>query len=240
MALDRVRVLKIEKPATGGTETDVYPTDIRPSEDAVDARGYVLQNDTSDDQTVVISRDASDNMTFADGVVSGTKTLANLAEGGDVSAAANMTDETLVRGDGGVKGVQDTAITVDDTDHVKGVKTLGYTSVYDIGTITGTTMTITLSNGQNQKVTLGNAAIALTIVDTGNVADGTWRIKCTQHTGGSFGITSESVSGGTILTPDGTALEFSTAADSKDILMIVKEGTEYTLAFGAKNLIVRT
>ena len=81
MALDRVRVLKIEKPSTGGTQTDVYPTDINPNEDAVDARGVALQNDVSIDETVLISRDASDNMTFADGVVSGTKTLTELLAG---------------------------------------------------------------------------------------------------------------------------------------------------------------
>lgn len=82
MALDRVRVLKIEKPSTGGTQTDVYPTDINPNEDAVDARGMALQNDSSTDETVLISRDASDNMTFADGQVSGTKTLSDLIGGG--------------------------------------------------------------------------------------------------------------------------------------------------------------
>ncbi len=160
----------------------------------------------------------------------------NFDSDGDVTAAAAMTDNTLIKGDGGSKGVQDTGITVDDSDRVENVKTLGYTSAYDNGTVTGTALSVTLSNGQLQKVKLGNAAIALTIVDTGNIGDGTWRLICEQNTGGSFGITSASVSGGTILTPDGSSLTFSTTAGAKDILMIVKEGTEYTLAFGAKNL----
>jgi len=82
MALDRVRALKIEKPSTGGTQTDIYPSTVNPSEDALDIRGIVIQNDTSNDEDVVISRDASDNLTFQDGVVSGTKTLTELLAGG--------------------------------------------------------------------------------------------------------------------------------------------------------------
>lgn len=94
MALDRVRVLKIEKPATGGTQTDVYPTDINPNEDAVDARGIALQNDVSIDETVLISRDIFNNMTFADGVVSGVKTLTELLAGADPGITADA-HETL-------------------------------------------------------------------------------------------------------------------------------------------------
>lgn len=48
-------------------------------------------------------------------------TVGPLAAGsgtGDVTSAAAIVDNTLVRGDGGVKGVQDTGITVDDSDNV--------------------------------------------------------------------------------------------------------------------------
>ena len=38
----------------------------------------------------------------------------------DVSSSAVITDHTIVRGDGGVKGVQDTGITVDDSDNIVG------------------------------------------------------------------------------------------------------------------------
>ena len=44
---------------------------------------------------------------------------------GDVSAAAVIADNTIVRGDGGTKGVQGSGITVDDTDNVSGVGTFG-------------------------------------------------------------------------------------------------------------------
>lgn len=48
------------------------------NQDAADLRGVYLQNDTSDDGNVLVSRDASNNMTFTDSVT-GTKTLAQLA-----------------------------------------------------------------------------------------------------------------------------------------------------------------
>ena len=79
--VDRVKPLKMEGSDTGGTDDDLFPTGLDPNEDFVDARGTTLQNDTSDDDTVRISRDGSDNMTFQDGVVSGSKTLTELLAG---------------------------------------------------------------------------------------------------------------------------------------------------------------
>ena len=78
--MDRVKPLKIQDT---GDEQELYPQSIDQNEDAMDARGVTLQNDTSDDDAVVLSRDASNNMTFKDGVVSGTKTLSDLLEGED-------------------------------------------------------------------------------------------------------------------------------------------------------------
>ena len=165
----------------------------------------------------------------------GDNTWATIAAGGDVTAAAVIADNALVRGDGGAKGVQDSDITIDDTEHILGVKTLGYATAYANG-LAGAALSITLTNGQHQTVTLDNAATALTIVDTGNVSDGTWRITCTQHTGGSFGITSATVSGGTVKTAGGTALTFTAAAGSVDLMVIVKEGTNYYLQLSAKDM----
>jgi len=156
---------------------------------------------------------------------------------GDTFGPASATDNALPRFDGtGGKTLQASDITIDDTEHVLGVKTLGYATAHANGTITTTDFTLTLTNGQHQTVTLGNAATVLTIVDTGNVGDGTWRITCTQNTGGSFGITSATVLGGTVLTAGGDALTFTAAADSVDLLVIVKEGTKYYLQLSAKDL----
>jgi len=70
-----------------------------------------------DDATTYIDKDGSDNMTLTD-AVTGTKTLAELSGAGDVTAASNITDHTIVRGDGGAKGVQDSGVTIDDNDNI--------------------------------------------------------------------------------------------------------------------------
>jgi len=43
---------------------------------------------------------------------------------GDVTAAAALADHTVIRGDGGVKGVQDSGVIIDDADNVTGMVTL--------------------------------------------------------------------------------------------------------------------
>lgn len=87
MVKDRVHPLKFEDPASGGVETDEFPTAIDPSEDYVDARGMTFQNETSNDTVVIIERDVSDNMVLQD-PVAGSYTLSELVSGGfDVNNA---------------------------------------------------------------------------------------------------------------------------------------------------------
>ena len=45
----------------------------------------------------------------------------NYTGGGDVSAAANLTDDTIITGDGGAKGVQDTQVTLSDVGVLAGL-----------------------------------------------------------------------------------------------------------------------
>lgn len=70
MAIIRVPPLKND-PAEG------FEQDFDPNADAVDARAVVLQNDTSDDATVQVTRDSSDNMEFKD-PTAGTKLLKDI------------------------------------------------------------------------------------------------------------------------------------------------------------------
>lgn len=70
MSITRVTPLKND-PAEG------YEEDFDPNADATDVRGVVIQNDTSNDQTVQITRDSSDNMEFKD-PTAGTKLLKDL------------------------------------------------------------------------------------------------------------------------------------------------------------------
>lgn len=54
--VDRVRPLKLEDAAAGGTQTDPYPTSMNPNEDYLDARGVALQNASSNDSSVRVER----------------------------------------------------------------------------------------------------------------------------------------------------------------------------------------
>ena len=97
MALDRIRPLKIESPASGGTQEDAFPTDADHNEDFADLRGIVFQDDTSDDELVYASRDASGNMIFTDIVTGTVYTLSQLASGG-----TDMNDLIISRNNGQV------------------------------------------------------------------------------------------------------------------------------------------
>jgi|GEM_PF-3482140 len=78
MAVDRIRPMKLESPATGGTQDDAFPTEADPNEDYPDVRGVTFQNDSSNDEDVIVSRDASDNLTFIDKVIEDEVSLERL------------------------------------------------------------------------------------------------------------------------------------------------------------------
>ena len=64
-------------PPVKNDSAEGYEEDFDPNADAADVRGVALQNDTSDDQAVQITRDSSDNMEFKD-PTAGTKLLKDL------------------------------------------------------------------------------------------------------------------------------------------------------------------
>jgi hypothetical protein len=81
MAKDRIRPLKLEDPATGGTELDQFPVEVNPNEDYPDVRGITFQDDSSNDEDVFTERDASGNLTFKDKMVGAVQTLSDLVAG---------------------------------------------------------------------------------------------------------------------------------------------------------------
>lgn len=76
MAINRVLP---EKDSSEG-----YETQFDRNADAADLRGVFIQNDTSNDAGVLVSRDVANNLTFTD-PLAGTKTLTQLASGSGVS-----------------------------------------------------------------------------------------------------------------------------------------------------------
>jgi len=88
---------------------DEFPRAMDPNNDQADVRGVVIQNDTSNDEDVVITRDASDNMTFQDGVVVGTKTLT------DLLAGASLLGRAVFKVDGGLIYTTDGDVVIKET-----------------------------------------------------------------------------------------------------------------------------
>jgi len=80
--VDRVQVLMNESPGLGGTQdSEGFPTVVNPNKDAPEGQGFFFQPpapSTAKDNTVYVTRDASDNMLFKDGVVPGEITLNEL------------------------------------------------------------------------------------------------------------------------------------------------------------------
>ena len=95
--VDRVKPLKIESPDSGGVETDEFPTSLDKNEDFVDCRGVTIQDDSSDDDLVRVSRDG-DDLTFLD-KNNTEKTLTDLVAGtGGLTADSHRVLDQLVHG----------------------------------------------------------------------------------------------------------------------------------------------
>ena len=89
MSKDRVHPLKLESTNEGG-EVDDFPSSLNKNEDYIDARGFTIQNDISNDEIVYVSRDNSNNMIFYDSVVGVEKTLSDLLAGGEAFNPNNI------------------------------------------------------------------------------------------------------------------------------------------------------
>lgn len=85
----------------------------------------------------------------------GTLGWASLAGGGDVSAASNITDNRLVRGDGGVKGVQESGITCDDSNNLTGITSMTATN----GSFTSVTVSGAMRVGQGSFTSLNSVSL---------------------------------------------------------------------------------
>lgn len=95
------------------------------------------------------------------------------AGSGDVTAAGALTDNAVVRGDGGVKGVQTSSVLIDDTDNVSGMATLTLpntglhlldsNATHDLVIVPGSDLTV----DRNFTITTGDAARTLSMA--GNI-----------------------------------------------------------------------
>ncbi len=101
----------------------------------------------------------SNEIEYRDENESGWTSLDTLA-GGDVSAAANLTDNAIVRGDGGAKGVQASGVTIDDSDNISTSGTLG----------AGAATVTSLNNSEGNITNVGDIALDSISADASNIA----------------------------------------------------------------------
>ena len=90
--------------------------------------GNIVTNDANDFE---ITGDKMAKLTFNGSVWVVTNVGGGGGGSGDVSAAANLDDNTIIKGDGGSKGVQDSGITLDDSNNLSGIGNIVLTGVVD-------------------------------------------------------------------------------------------------------------
>ena len=128
----------------------------------------------------IIFRNATVNTRLARGstgqVLTSTATTIEWgsAGSGDVSAAAIMANNSIVRGDGGAKGVQDSGILIDDSDNVSGMGTLAVGAITSSGDL--------LFSQDNPEILGGDTDGVLIIgADTANNQGGTILLYGNTH-----------------------------------------------------------
>lgn len=84
---------------------------------------------------------ADTNILYYDEPTSSTWISVSAGGSGDVTAALALTDNALVRGDGGAKGVQTSGILIDDSDNISGMS-----SITTSGSIQAADITLTTGN----------------------------------------------------------------------------------------------
>jgi hypothetical protein len=115
--------------------------------------------------------------------ISMTGTVLNVTGGsGDVTAAISLTDNAIVRGDGGVKGVQTSSVIIDDTNNVTGMATLTLTNTglhlldtnasHDLIIAPGSDLTVdrtlTITTGDADRTLTINASSTISGTNTGD------------------------------------------------------------------------
>lgn len=151
---------------------------------------------------------------------------AELAGGGsgDVTAAANLANNALIRGDGGLKGIQDSGVIVTDSDQIDEVETLTFKSEHDEGT-SGASATIDWNDGQHQTIEL---TANCTLSFTAPLGVGMFFLRVVQDAGGLNDITWP----GTVLWPNGVSQSPSPVGDSETTYQIYYNGTNYYASIG--------
>jgi len=146
-----------------------------------------------------------------------------------VGSSSTISDNVLLKGDGGTRGAQATGTTVDDSNNVTAVNNLtvnafmGCDAEYDNGN-SGSTKTIDWNNGNYQKVTMTDDCTFTFTAPTGKV--GTMRLKLIQDGTGEHAATLPA----TVRSGGGFALNTSNSdANEIDSIKMDWDGTNYDI-----------
>jgi len=89
-----------------------------------------------------------------------------IAGTGDVTAAAVLANNSLIRGDGGAKGIQDSGILIDDTDNLSAVASINISLGGDLQINSASVLNAT---------TLGAAVVSSSLTSVGTISSGIWQ-----------------------------------------------------------------
>ncbi len=123
------------------------------------AKGAIPAGDGTTDPTILSVGLDAQVLTADSAEVTGLK-WTTVAGTGDVTADANMTNNSLVRGNGGAKGVQDSGILIDDSDNLN-IPTGGVLQVNAVETLSATA--------------LGTSVVGSSLTSVGTIGTGTWQ-----------------------------------------------------------------
>lgn len=189
------------------TKGDVYTYDSADARLPVGANGTLLQADSAE--------------------TTGLK-WASVAGTGDVTAAAVLTDNSIVRGDGGAKGVQDSGLLIDDTDNLSGVASLDIAVGGDVQINSVSVLNAT---------TLGSAVVSSSLTSVGTIATGVWNGTTIAVADGGTGATT--LGDGFVLLGSGTGAITALDVTAKGSLLAGDGTTDpVALAVGTNDFVL--
>jgi hypothetical protein len=150
-----------QKPVSMAVESDEVDLDVATHEDDYDhsllhGRSHAIDSSADHTSTIV-----ENNLMDADS--NGLPDDSGIAVGNVAQSSSNITDNRVVRGDGGTKNVQESGITCDDSDNLTGIGTISSGAVTVNGTSTigdgGSTNYMEVSN-TGDVVFVGGAGLA--------------------------------------------------------------------------------
>lgn len=135
----------------------------------------------------------------------------------------SLTDNRMVKADG-TGSIQNTGITIDDSDRIKDIETINYDAMYNIG-LSGSSFTYHLNNGQTQNTVLSQSSITMTVDPSDITGPGEWTLIMQEDGTGNRVIIHGVISGGTVFSPTSTIPPSGATAGEIYVAKLLYDGT---------------